>query len=303
MRGIIARRLAVATPPALEAAAQPLKLAPVELLEQARDRERLAREIASHDWYHTLELAPGLLTPGWFDTRPVVAKLPLPASLAGRRCLDIGTFDGFWAFELERRGAAEVVAIDILDPAGWDWPAGSEAHVVEQIGERKARGAGFELACAALGSSVRRVERSVYALDPAVDGNFDFVYLGSLLLHLRDPVAALARVRGVCTGELLVVDAIDLGLTLRHPRRPQATLDGRGRPWWWKPNVAALARMLEAAGFEAVSPPVRLAMPPGSGTPRPRLRLDLLRSAAGREALLRSRYGDPHAALLARPRA
>jgi tRNA (mo5U34)-methyltransferase len=267
------------------------------------ERERLAREIAEHDWYHTLELAPGLLTPGWFDTRAIVAKLPLPASLQGLRCLDVGTFDGFWAFELERRGAAEVVAIDVLDPAGWDWPAGSAPDVVAQIGERKARGAGFELARAALGSSVRRVERSVYELDPAVDGSFDFVYLGSLLLHLRDPVGALARVRAVCAGELLVVDAIDLALTLRHPRAAVATLDGRGRPWWWKPNLAALQRMLEAAGFEPVSAPVRLAMPAGSGTPRPRLRPGLMSSAAGREALLRSRYGDPHAALLVRPRA
>ena len=40
------------------------------------------------------------------------ASRVLPESLAGVRALDIGTFDGFWAFEMERRGA-EVVAIDI----------------------------------------------------------------------------------------------------------------------------------------------------------------------------------------------
>jgi hypothetical protein len=37
---------------------------------------------------------------------PTVERLPWPSSLAGMRCLDIGTMDDFWAFELERRGAA-----------------------------------------------------------------------------------------------------------------------------------------------------------------------------------------------------
>src|SRR4051812_28824140 len=82
---------------------------------------------------HTMELAPGVVTPGWFDTRGVVPLLPLPGSLQGSRCLDIATFDGFWAFELERRGAAEVLAIDILDPFAWDWPANSPTAVIEAL--------------------------------------------------------------------------------------------------------------------------------------------------------------------------
>lgn len=262
----------------------------------------LAQEVAAHEWYHTLELAPGIVTPGWFDTRDVLAKLPLPASLAGLRCLDVGTFDGFWAFELERRGAAEVIAIDVLDPRGWDWPAGATPDVVGHLNERKAGGVGFEIAARALRSSVRRLERSVYELSPEVDGKFDFVYLGSLLLHLRDPVGALERIRAVCSGELLVVDAIDLALTLRHPRRPLAVLDGRARPWWWKPNLAGLVRMTEAAGFESAADPVRFAMPSGKAARDVPLSVGLVRSIAGREILLRAAYGDPHAALLLRPR-
>src|SRR3954471_15071437 len=151
----------------------------------------LAAEVAAIPWYHTMELAPGVVTPGWLDTRPVAAKVPLPPSLAGLRCLDVATFNGFWAFEMERRGAAEVVAIDVLDPARWDWPVGSEAEVREAIGERHAGGRGFQIAKRELGSAVERVERSVYELDPDEDGTFDVVYLGSLLVHLRDPVGAL----------------------------------------------------------------------------------------------------------------
>jgi tRNA (mo5U34)-methyltransferase len=173
--------------------------------------------------------------------------------------------------------------------------------VVAALGERKRAGAGFELAREALGSAVERRELSVYDLDPADVGSFDFVYVGSLLLHLRDPVRALGAVRSVCSAEAVLVDAIDLAKTRRFPRQPVATLDGRGRPWWWKPNLAALARLAEAAGFELTRPPRRLYMPLGEGHPR-RLRSPrLLLSAAGREELLNSWRGDPHGVIVARP--
>ena len=259
----------------------------------------LRAQVDALQWYHTLELPPGVLTPGWFDTRGVVASLPLPRSLEGKRCLDVGTFDGFWAFEMERRGADEVVAIDVLDPLEWDWPANTKPETVAEIGKRKAGGAGFDLAKRALGSSVRRIPLSVYDLSEEHAGRFDFVYLGSLLLHLRDPVRALERLRGVCTDELLVVDSIDLLLTAIFPRRPVATLDARGRPWWWTANRAGIVRMVEAGGFQIVGRPGTVYMPPGSGQPvGPVTPLSLLR-ASGREATIKSWRGDPHAVVRA----
>jgi tRNA (mo5U34)-methyltransferase len=260
-------------------------------LESALDRE----------WYHTLELAPGAVTPGWFDTRKVLPELPFPTSLAGKRCLDVATFDGFWAFEMERRGADEVVAIDLLDPLAADWPVNSPDSVKRAIGQRKEAGQGFEIAHAALGSSVERIEMSVYDLDPAVVGEFDFVYVGSLLIHLRDPVRALERVRSVCRGTLLLVDNVNLGLSLRHPRRPMASLDGVGRPWWWKMNMRGLVRAVEAGGFRLLQPPKRIWMPPGPGQPRARLNRHLLRSVDARERFVGALKGDPHGVILAEP--
>jgi len=73
-------------------------------------------------WWHVIEVAPGVLTPGAWDLRRTAERLPWPASLDGLRCLDVGTMDGFWAFELERRGAGDVVAIDLADPARQDAP-------------------------------------------------------------------------------------------------------------------------------------------------------------------------------------
>src|SRR5258705_6750520 len=199
---------------------------------------------------------------------------------------------------MERRGAAEVVAIDVLDPAKWDWPVSAAGEALAEIGRRKGRGQGFEIAAEALGSRVKRHELSVYDLDPAAMGEFDFIYVGSLLLHLRDPVRALEQVRAVCRGRMLSVDAYDIGLTLTMPRRPVANLDGLGRPWWWKPNVAALVRMIECAGFRLVAKPTRFFMPAGKGHPPAGRNLSVLRHPAGRVHMLEAVKGDPHLANL-----
>jgi tRNA (mo5U34)-methyltransferase len=74
-------------------------------------------------WYHTLEPGPHVVTPGWFDLRPVVHRMPWP-DVRGARCLDIGTYDGFLAFELERRGAPEVIATDLGSHEHWGLAAG-----------------------------------------------------------------------------------------------------------------------------------------------------------------------------------
>lgn len=265
-------------------------------------RADLAAEVGAIDWYHTIELAPGVVTPGWLDTRPVVDRIPFPASLAGKRCLDVGTFNGFWAFEMERRGAEEVIGIDVLDPDRWEWPAGSDEAVVDVMAQRHARGRGFEIAKRELRSSVRRLDLSVYDLDAEDIGHFDLIYLGSLLIHLRDPVRALERVRSVCADQLIVVDGIDLLLSLLVPRVPLARLDGQGRPWWWYSNAAGLVRMVEAAGFDVVVGPRKLFIPSGPDRKAARLRPRHLLSRHGREALIAARKGDPHAVVVARPR-
>ena len=116
-------------------------------------------QIASNPlWYHTLELGPGRGHPRL--VRPAPDRRP--AAVARRRAASAastsGTYDGFLAFELERRGAAEVVAIDIEDHSRWDWPARTRAlgpeRLAEIAGERK--GLGFDIAKEALGSSVER---------------------------------------------------------------------------------------------------------------------------------------------------
>lgn len=262
------------------------------------DGAGLRHRVDALQWYHTLELPWGVVTPGWFDTRSIVDSIPFPADLSGLRCLDVGTFDGYWAFLMEKRGAREVVAIDVPDPRAWDWPANSTEQAFHEISGRRP-GAGFTLASAVLGSHVERRELSVYDLAPEAVGTFDFVYMGSMLIHLRDPIGALMRLRSVCTGTFLLVDNVDLAMGV-FPR-PMARLDGKGRPWWWVANRAAVARMIDAAGFAVERPWKHFFMPPGRGMKKPALTPRLLASRAGRHAALLAWAGDPHVAILSRP--
>src|SRR4051794_21837856 len=152
-------------------------------------------------WYHTLELAPGVVSPGYFALRPIANRLPWP-DVRGKRCLDIASFDGFYSFGLEQRGAAEVVAVDVNGPEDFDWPPHLREWGVaaqKELGPEHA--AGMDVAKELLGASVERVRMSIYDISPDQLGEFDIVTCGSLMLHLRDPLRALEAVRGVCRGE------------------------------------------------------------------------------------------------------
>ena len=207
----------------------------------------LAKQADQLRWYHTIELPGGVVTKGLFDLRGLPEKIPIPQSLAGQRCLDIGTCDGFWAFELERRGAAEVVAIDLGDPSKRDLTV-----AVKKTRATSASKDTFALAHEVLGSKVAFRDCSVYDLNSGDFGEFDFVFMGSLLLHLRDPVLALTAVRTVAKGQFLSYDSISPMMTVLAPRTPAAKLHGNLRQEWWIPNTAGRKRELEAGGFEVL---------------------------------------------------
>jgi tRNA (mo5U34)-methyltransferase len=220
----------------------PLKGAPIETGDPAA---RLRGRLAELDWYHTQELAPGLVTQGMFDLRPYVGRYGLPDDLSGKRALDVGTFEGFWAFELERRGAA-VTAIDVDSTRELDWPPRLRPA------EDGRRGEGFELAREALESSVERVGMSIYDATPESLGTFDLVFCGSVLIHLRDPMLALERLSALCRGRLILAEEYSRRLDL-IPGLNAAEFRGE-TPWsvWWRPARRSWLSMVRCAGFDRV---------------------------------------------------
>ena len=171
-----------------------------------------------------MEFSNGETTPGDWDLRPTALEIPWPA-LAGKRCLDIGTADGFWAFELERRGAASVLATDRPSP----------------FQERSKRN--FDEAKAKLGSAVEYRAVDVYDLD----GEFDVAFMGFVLQMVEDAIKALRRVREVAH-TLLLLDTISLPLALLPSSlaRLDARHDGRE---WFVFNPRGMRKVVELAGW------------------------------------------------------
>ena len=69
----------------------------------------------------------------------------IPEQLTGARVLDVGTFDGFYAFLAERRGAARVVAVDNEQYVTW---------IRSRFGIHLEPGAGFRAIAELLNSGV-----------------------------------------------------------------------------------------------------------------------------------------------------
>jgi tRNA (mo5U34)-methyltransferase len=222
-------------------------------------------------WYHTIDLGNGVVSQGFWDHRPVVERYGIPASLEGNRALDVGTADGFFAFELERRGAAEVVAINLTNHADLDWLPAARPERTQSPDYL----AGFELARAALGSSVRFMNCNVYDLAPDLAGMFDVVFCGSLLLHVQNPIKALSSIRSV-TSELAIIETThDRELEARIPEIPAARFGNRGAEvsaglplggtcHYWTPNSAGLVEWMNYAGFQAVELREPFNLPPSS---------------------------------------
>lgn len=206
-----------------------------------------ARELRSRaaevQWYHSIDLGHGVVTPGRDSDPRRLEQMRLPANLSGRSVLDIGAWDGFYSFEAERRGAARVLATD-----SFSWQ-------VHGAGTGKR---GFDLAREALGSEVEERKIDVMDLSPEAVGTFDVVLLLGVLYHLRHPLLALERVAAV-TGDLLIVETeVDLALG-RRPAMAFYPGEELREDWtnWWGPNPPAVVAMLRAVGFgqiEVVSP-------------------------------------------------
>ncbi len=207
----------------------------------------LRRRVGQIEWYHTIDLGRGVVTPGWFDLRGLLHQYPVPARLDGKRVLDVATFDGFWAFEFERRGAAEVVALDIETFADLDMcprirRTKDAAFFARRTGE------GFALAHAALGSRVKREVCNIYDISPERLGTFDYVFISDVLLHLRSPMLALDNIARVTRGTAAIVDVFDA----RLPGRLMEYQGGVVHNTWWAMGRDALEQMIVDAGFSTV---------------------------------------------------
>ena len=155
------------------------------------DSKTLAEdEVFRGDWYHSIELAPGLYTEGLdFRNIELTRTLLRRFDVQGLRCLDIGVEDGMFSVLFKRRGANEVVGYDRL----------SLTHRIDLV--RNALEVDFEyLHGFSLAELPARLEEAGH--EP-----FDIVLFSGVLYHMIDPLAGVLLARGlVRNGGLMVLE-------------------------------------------------------------------------------------------------
>jgi tRNA (mo5U34)-methyltransferase len=210
---------------------------PRESIREARRNQDHSRELAEKGWYHSFELPDGTVIEGVNSLerqRRRFARFLLPEDLSGKRVLDIGTWDGWFSFEAERRGAA-VTAIDCLE----------QEHFLEM--RRK------------LASRVNYRILEIYELPDAGLGKFDIVFLLGILYHLKHPLLGLEIACALATDVVIVESFVTDGDTWEQHAGDIPTMEfyegyelGGQFDNWVGPSVGCLLAMCRTAGFARV---------------------------------------------------
>jgi tRNA (mo5U34)-methyltransferase len=148
------------------------------------DAEAVLEEVPF--WFHTFALnsAAGLYAPG--SARDHRYRIPaLPGSFAGLRVLDLGTFDGFYAFLAEARGAKRVVAVDNEQYVEW---------VRARWGIELSGGEGFRAIHGLLDSEVEYRKLDAFDLD-LLEDRCDFALCCGILHRVEAPRRLLEVLR------------------------------------------------------------------------------------------------------------
>lgn len=225
-------------------------------------------------WWHSIDLGEGVVTPGRKTAAQHALELEawkLP-TFAGKTVLDIGAWDGFYAFHAEKGGARRVLAMDYhvwgldlnrLGPLHRARVAQGRGPVAyERIPGLWNPGtlpgkAGFDTAHRILDSSVEQLVADFMTVAPDHVGTFDIVLFLGVLYHTQDPLGALRRV-ALFTREVAVIETAAIHVPgqehlalLEFYESDELENDVTN---WWAPNLQGLIKLCRAAGFREVKP-------------------------------------------------
>ena len=208
-------------------------------MSEARDTQVIAesqRQIARLSqlgWYHSIELPDGGVIEGHQSVEQLRKRLrqfPIPADLTGKRVLDIGAWDGWFSFEMEKRGA-EVLAVDST----------KNTRLLE--------------AKKLLGSRIEHRVADICRLTAHQVGMFDIVLFLGVLYHVKHPLLALENVCGMCRDMACIESFVsDVSLDSIPSMEFYETTELRGQlDNWVGPNASCLMAFCRTAGFARVN--------------------------------------------------
>lgn len=202
------------------------------------DVEALKAQVEQHYWFHQIDLGHGVVTPGPDRSQDKLVGVGFPDDLTGKTVLDVGTFNGFFAFEAERRGASRVVAAD-----DFIWRRDPRTR------------AAFDFAHQTLGSRVEPVTISIEDMTPEALGTFDVVLFLGIIYHAEDPMRYLRICHSLTeAGGTAIVESHVDGLDIDRPAMvfyPGDSLN-HDPTNFWGPNPAAIDAVLREVGYSHV---------------------------------------------------
>lgn len=220
-------------------------------------------DVASIDecyYYHTMEVPGHGLVRGEWDLRAGLDAYLGGEPVRGKRVLEVGTASGFVCFEMERRGA-DVVAYDLGPNDGWDtvpYEGIDRDREARRRGEHITRlNKSWWFNHRAFGSRANAVYGTVYAI-PASIGAVDIVTFGSVLLHVRDPLAALQRAAALRPHTIIVTEParrwsprsiIDGAIRRRSPLFLPDGVKREPVDGWWSFSPEAVSNLLAIVGY------------------------------------------------------
>ena len=239
------------------------------------DQDKLKQIIDDEVWFHSINIGDDLCTKGQKSKEALKKELDTISfpDLNNKTVLDIGTYDGFYAFESERRGAKRVVA---LDKVVWEYKTTFSDKYYEDIktngivpeppyrsewlkwdympdelpGKKR-----FDIAHEALNSKVETVVQDLMLTTPEEIGTFDIVLFLGVLYHLTDPFGGLMRVasltndRAIIETEAIFLPGFEHMALCEFFESDELNNDYSN---WWAPNLKCLISFCRAAGFKSV---------------------------------------------------
>ncbi len=153
-------------------------------------------------------------------------KFKLPEDMTGKTFLDVGCWEGGNCAEAVRRGASQVVGVDICTSE-------ELAKNVENFG--------FDFL------QLDLLSEKWLELD-----TFDVVLCSGVLYHVENVISLLLRLRMV-TGELLALETATREIASDEPVlifRPEDEVNNPSN--WWFPNKRGLYAMMQTCGFDDI---------------------------------------------------
>lgn len=229
-------------------------------------------------WVHEIMLPDGSVTPGIWEQKSEEWNLS-SVDFKNKRVLDVGCLDGQYSFFAEKKGAREVLSIDIIEKAKNKSAYPQGAYTNEA----------YLYAHKVLKSKAKYIfPYSVYNITPEDFGKFDIVLFLGVLYHLAHPLLALENINRVLTmGGIVVIETevsrdftnfyrkkrlnkhsksnITSKVNVLHPKaiikklffdmskrifNYEKDIHNNDTSIFWNPSIETLERFIDFSGFE-----------------------------------------------------